>query len=225
MRRFPTDASTTVAAATGPGALPSPWLEPPGGLPRYANNAEVVVVATRLASGAYDTNVPLETFRAALDRAAKHPGYSARTRQFKAFHTDGGLVLEKQHESPPGAAVTVTRRRPLSWHELPGAPMFAVMYERTKLPFAAFSCEASARRDARCVRRLSLRVHRRADLVFETYVGGGGGGGTDKVVRRIYLDINLQPDGLDADMPDLRRTVENTVHAVVMGVRLRRRQA
>jgi hypothetical protein len=220
MRRFPAD------VASGPGALPSPWLEPPGGLPRYANNAQVTVVAARLDTGAYDTNVPPETFRAALERAAKHPGYSARTMQFKAYHADGGLVLEKRHESqqPPGrgAAVAVTRRRPLSWHELPGAPMFAVMYERTKLPFAAFSCEASARRDARCVRRLSLRVHRRADLIFETYVGGSSS--SSKVVRRIYLDINLQPDGLDADMPDLRRTVENTVHAVVMGVRLKRRQ-
>jgi hypothetical protein len=190
---------------------PSPWLEPSGGLPAYANFAEVSLYTRRIGNGVYSVDVPRDLFTTIMERASRHAGYRAAHRQLKSYHSRD-LVLEKceggQHED-----VRVVRKRVLSWHELPGAPLYAVMYERTRVPFSAFSCGAELQ-DTRYVRRLSLRVHGRAKLVFDAYANPGG-----KTVRRIYVEVSLDPNGLSADMPDLRRTVENTVQAVLMGVR------
>ena len=191
----------------------SPWLEPPGGLPAYANFAEVSLYTQRIGEGVYSINVSREDFSTVMERASRHAGYGPAHSQLKSYHFRD-LVLEKfegEHN------IRVTRKRMLAWHELPGAPLYAVMYERNKVPLSAFSCGAEMH-DTRYVRRLSLRIHGRAKLVFDAYVNPGG-----KTVRRIYLEVSLHPNGLTADMPDLRRTVENTVQAVLMGVRPKRK--
>lgn len=196
------------------GSTPSPWLEK---LPPGANFAEVTLYVNKLGDGIYDTDVPRDTFYDIMRRAARHDGYSARYRQFKSYHArDMTFEMGSDHKD-----VRVIRRRLLSVHEIPGASLYACVYDSDRrAPMSSFSCGAKLH-DVRHVRRLSLRAHRRAKLVFEVHRNDVG-----KVVRRVFLEIVLDDDGngggggggasLASDMPDLRRTVENTVHLTIL---------
>ena len=192
------------------GSTPSPWLErlPPG-----ANFAEVMLYTRQLDEGVYDMDVPKDVFYAIMRRAARHDGYSAKHRQFKSYHSrDAVLEIGSVHKD-----VRVVRRRVLSMHEIPGAPLVACIYDcDRRAAFSSFSCGAKLH-DVRHVRRLALRAHRRAMLVFEVHRNDVG-----KVVRRVFVEIALDEDGkgqsLASEMPDLRRTVENTVHLTILSV-------
>ena len=197
-----------------------PWLEP---MPPSANYAEVVLFTRRLeeeeegccsGAAAYVVDVPKTDFERMMERAARHAGYGASHRQFKSWHARDAVF-----ENGGPKDVRVVRKRALSVHELPGAPMLACVYEREVAPFSTF--DVSSTMDVRYVRRLELRVHRRARLVFETYTNAGGAR-----VRRVLMELALDDKGggasLRADMAELRRTVENTVQGVLMGVRLKR---
>jgi hypothetical protein len=194
----------------------SPILEPAGGLPPNANSVEVSLWTRRISEGVYDTNVPKEAFYRAMERASHHGGYSVRSTQFKSYHARD-MVLENLGHN---AEHRVHRMRGLSYEEIPGAPLVAVVCEKTRLPLSAFSCGAELH-DTRYVRRLRLRVHRRARLVFDAYRNGEGAA----TVRRIYLDIDVAPRGLADDMQDLKRTVENTVQVVLLGQKPKRSAA
>ena len=192
-------------------SVASPWLEPPGGLPPGTNYAELGMFARRLGDGVYDTNLSKPVFYGAMERAAKHAGYIARHRRFKAYYANDE-VLELAKEG-----AKVSRRRLKAVLDLPGAPMFACLYERELTTFSTFCC-GQRPHDVRYVSKVSLRAHQRAKLVFETYQNDVG-----NIVRRIYVELDLDPKGLSDDMPTLRRTVENTVHAVFLGIRPKRR--
>ena len=198
-----------------------PWLDAPG-----ANAARITLWTRRLAPGLYSADVPPESFRAALRRAARHRGYTARQSDLRVY-VSGEHTLElptAPEDRVAGAGrsraheARVTRTRVLSAHELPGAPLLACTLQRDALPFSRFPCGAPVH-DARVTRRLSLRVHRRARLVFETHRSDGAA----PLVRSVYIAIDLDPAGLAEDMDDLRRTVENTVHVVLLGARAIRR--
>jgi hypothetical protein len=188
-----------------------PWLE---SLPAGANYAEITWYARDMGGGAYDVNIPEETFDRMMQRAAQHAGYSATSREFKSWHARD-VVFE--NGGTPRDVRTI-RKRCLATHELPGAPMVICVYDRESLPFSSFTgCSTAACLDSRHVRRLALRVHRRTKLVFECYVNAAG-----TMVRRVFVELSLEPEGLASDLTDVRRTIENTVHGVLMGLRLKR---
>jgi hypothetical protein len=193
------------------GATPSPWLEPPGGLPHGANFAEVTLFCRRIGKGVYDTDVPKELFNDMMRRAARHDGYGVKHTQYKSYHTcDTVLEVGASHKD-----VRVVRRNLLSMHEIPGAPLIACLYDNDRhAAFSSFSCGEKLH-DVRHVRRMSLRAHRRAWLVFEVHRNDVG-----KVVRRVLVEIMLDDRGqgpsLASEMPEVRRTVENTVHLAIL---------
>ena len=212
-------------------------------LPPGANYAELLLWTARLGQDgggqdAYETDVPRAEFEAILDRAARHAGYTPRFSSHKAY-ASRDLVLEDadagagaaQHGAAGAGAAhqqpqqRVTRSRLLAAHEVPGAPLLAAVYERTRAPFSAWPCGGPLHA-VRHVSRLELRAHARAKLVFEASrdCGGQGQGQGAAVTRRVFLELALDPGpgagrGLAADLPDLRRCVENTVQHVLMGMR------
>lgn len=105
---------------------------------------------------------------------------------------------------------------------LPGAPILALQYEETRLPMAAFPCDARPH-DARRVEALALRVHQHARLVFESHLGDDHP--TGAVTRTVRIDVDLGGGGSATTLADLARTVENTVHVVLMGAPPLRRSA
>lgn len=186
-------------------------LDPPGGLPRGANLLELCVWTRQLGADAYDTDVPRAEFHALLQRAARHQGYTARQRTHVAYVVRDLALVE---EDGAGRHQRLERRRLLDASEVPGAKVLAQTFERSAPPFAAFPCGARPH-DMRRVTRLELRAHARARLVFEASRDRDRGA----LTRRVFLEVDLDPRGLAADMADLRRTVENTVQHVFMGLR------
>lgn len=164
-------------------------------------------------------DVPPAAFEAALTRAARHPGYVPRRHRHSVEHVG---ALERLDEG--GGRVSVCARRCLGATRLPGAPVVALQYEETRLPIAAFPCDARPH-DVRRVEALALRVHRRARLVFEAHHGQDHPQGA--VTRTVRIDVDLRDlreDLASQGLRDLTRTVENTVHVVLMGATpLRRR--
>ena len=195
------------------GATQSPWLEPPGGLPAGVNFAEVTLFCRRISEGVYDTDVPKDLFNEIMRRASRHDGYGVKHSQYKSYHTCNTILeVGASHKD-----VRVVRRHLLSMHEIPGAPLIACLYDNDfRAAFSSFSCGGKLH-DVRHVRRLSLRAHKRARLVFEVHRNDVG-----KVVRRVLVEITLDDDhnhhgpSLASDMPELRRTVENTVHLTIL---------
>ena len=99
--------------------------------------------------------------------------------------------------------------------------LLARTFCHARLPFCAFPCDAPLH-SARRVRRLELRVHARARLAFEVSTPLAGG----PVTRHVRLEVDVGGD-IARDLADLRRTVENTMHVVMLGLPrlLRRRDA
>jgi hypothetical protein len=205
-------------------------------------------------SSGYSTDVPAAHFHAMLRRAAMHAGYSARQLDVVEYcardvtlrmptgclgcpgcpgcpgclnETSGATTHAHAHAH---AHATVTRRRLSEAHPLtsggacpPGVALLARTYRIDHMPFCAFPCDAPLH-SARRTRRLELRVHARARLVFETSAPLCGFSG--RVVRRVRLEVDVGGD-VARDLSDLRRTVENTTHVVLLGLPrlLRRREA
>lgn len=188
------------------------WAEP------SANFATLVLYKDRFADGAYDVDLAKEEFDRLLERAARHAGYSARQRDFKAYY-DGEIVLEHAHwvnpkpdppKNPcPRHSVSVTRRKLVGYRELPGAPIVACLFAKDELPITAYSCGTKPN-DVRYVNQLVLRAHERANLLFEVHRSVSG-----PSWRTVSVEIELPAT------PELRRIVENTVHIVMLGARPR----
>jgi hypothetical protein len=168
----------------------------------------------------YGVDIPEQAYMAALTRAARHLGYNSRELQYKATHVRD-LVLEEM-SGMSGMNIQdplrLVQERVHALHELPGAPVLVSLVQRTRLPFSMFPCGLPPH-DVRYVRAISLRVHTRAHLVFQVHRGEDHPAGT--VVRSIHLDVDLSNErhALASEMPDLLRTVENTVQIVLMGAR------
>lgn len=222
-----------------------PWFLRPPDRGEQRNHA-VVSVAYPLyelsdGSSGYSTDVPAAHFQAMLRRAAMHAGYSVRhldvvdycARDVTLRMPAGCLEESPEHEHEHGHGhphATVTRRRLTEARPLtdgaagPSAvALLARTYRLDRMPFCAFPCDAPLHA-ARRTRRLELRVHARARLAFETSAPLCGFSG--RVVRRVRLEVDVGGD-VARDLADLRRTVENTVHVVLLGLPrlLRRREA
>jgi hypothetical protein len=110
---------------------------------------------------------------------------------------------------------------PLHVHDLPGSTIVC-MYLRRRAPnvLGTFSWRESDILDVRNVEKLLLRVNSHSTMVFESSVSMA----TGSVIRQVYITIN----GIDRVQPgshtehDIERTVENTIQAVFMGMRLKR---
>jgi hypothetical protein len=207
------------------------------------NHAEVTVARRCAGDSAdarmYETDVPEAEFAAMLKRAAAHPGYSATAWHAYEVTSQGDVTLsyeqrglsvvdenqqpqqlEKDRDKDRDAAssplcVRVTRKQLVSALDAPPGLLMR-RYNRARLPVSEFPCEQPVLR-ARHVRRLTLRVHRLARLVFETEHSRNG---PDTVSRSVRVEVDVGGCGRGARMAeDLQRTVQNTVHVVLLGMR------
>ena len=186
-------------------------------------SGEIHLWSRKIAEGLYDTDVPKEAFAAAMDRASKHAGYAMSHARIRSYHShDAVLEVPEAQSGVPGGPggpggggererERCVRRTAIATSEMPGAPLLAVVYD--KIP-CTFPCGIEALQDVRAVERVTLRVHRRARLHFEVYKSRGAPG---KSVRRVYLTVDPDTSRTD-DSDDLKRTVENTVHVVLLGM-------
>ena len=203
-----------------------------------ANAAEVTVLKVAPAAGSgtttlpdvYLTDVPEAEFDEMMRRAAAHAGYSPRasdvremrTREFVLTHTH---MHTHTHNGDRHASVGVRRRTLLEARVLPGTPLLVRTYRRSPtLGLSAFPCDSPLHSVCR-VRRLELRVHSNARLVFEVRQEEGGGGpercgDRRPVVRSVRLEADLPSGGRKNESfdDDLRRTVENSIHVVMLGL-------
>lgn len=165
-------------------------------------SGDVVAVAVGL---------PEVTFRSMLQRAARHPGYSSRG----AVHTVRRVRGLELTDAGRGEVKVKSRdvRRVL---QLPGAPLLAILSDEFTVPLAAFPCDAELHRVCQ-VRQVCLRAHKRAQLVFEVGVDKQGPPAPPTYTVRIDVDLSGPRHALTRDLSDLARTVENTVHVVLMG--------
>jgi hypothetical protein len=199
-------------------------------------------------------NVPKDAFDAMLERAAKHRGYFGNQHDVHEIVTrdavlnlfSGGMPQnllsdppagdpQKLHQNTSVSGTECARARVISKHlvearPFEGTPLLVRTYQRTVQPFSAFPCDAPVY-SKRKVRRLDLKVHRDARLVFETMISDTGDVmsnhrwpegpalaelpfGKRNVVRRVYLEIEKR----GGQAPDLRRTIENTIQVVLLGM-------
>ena len=184
------------------------------------------------AEGTWSTRVDDATFHAMLKRAAAHSGYSARQRDAVEYRVGPDTLLrftlqpKDDAPSPLGAQVSRTalvgaRRMGLGGEGRRSASMLVRTYRSEHVPFSSFPCDANVQSAMR-VRRLELRVHARARLVFEVKQPVDASAKRDcKGILGVRLEIDVSAaavDGSSSEMQDLRRTVENTIHVVFMGL-------
>lgn len=168
---------------------------------------------------AYDVNMSFEKFTEHMERAAKHLGYSPR--RFSATVHRSFIDGEMIECSLSEGVVRAFGEIPLHVHDLPGSTIVC-MYLRRRAPnvLGTFSWRESDILDVRNVEKLLLRVNSHSTMVFESSVSMA----TGSVIRQVYITIN----GIDRVQPgshtehDIERTVENTIQAVFMGMRLKR---
>ena len=216
---------------------------------RAANVAEVTVVAEEDAGDCgsflrrFALDVPRSEFEKMLERASRHRGYSGRQRDVHETVTRD-TILQTWEDEGGRQQARVVRRHLVEARTMDGTPLLVRTYRREALPFSAFPCDAPVQ-SRRRVRRLELRVHRRARLVFEVSAAvscadetdpssASGGACTHRVRLEVELTAPPPPprggnmavhdfrgssgNAEDAELADLRRTVENTIQVVLMGM-------
>lgn len=159
---------------------------------------------------AYDTNVPQHVFDAMLERAARHRGYSPIQEHQQDVHTyrSDNVTLEIFSDKQ---TARVTRSTLLDERAIPGTALVERTFLRSEpLPLYMFSCVRHTCAETKS-RRLVLRVHQRARLVFEV-VQELGCGDAARCTRRVKIEV----DG-DRNDADLQRTLENSIHVVLLG--------
>jgi hypothetical protein len=193
---------------------------------------------------AFLLDVAPDRFGAMLDRAALHPGYSARSWTAHELRVRDMLLSYECEAAAAGSSSTnagactnagagtkVRAHRAVLQDAtvLPGTSLLVRRYHRAPLPFAAFPHDRPA--DGKCrVRRLVLRIHRNARLVFEARKDDTLHGQTMRAHIEIELDAATTPTTahrtpllqqqlqLQQQQHDLQRTVENTIQVVLMGM-------
>lgn len=179
-------------------------------------------------------NVPPDTFDAMLERAAKHRGYFGGQHDVHEIVTRDAVLQQSSHcssghsghqghsgqpgQGPDPARARVIFKQLVEARPFEGTPLLVRTYHRKIQPFSAFPCDAPVH-SKRKIRRLKLKVHQDAHLVFDVMVSDPQGGYgiecmSNRVVRRVYLEIEKR----DKSDPDLRRTIENTIQVVMLGM-------
>ena len=178
---------------------------------------------------AYDADVPRELFDAMLERAARHKGYSASSQDLHVYRNDNAtmeFVGSSSSSSSSGSSGSgssssssggrVWRSTLIGEREIPGTFLVERTFMRSApLPLYMFSC-AQHNGVYLKVRRIVLRVHKCARLIFEVASAPGAGEGGDAMAfsRRVRVEITGDQD---SDSADIKRTVENTIQVVILG--------
>ena len=157
-------------------------------------------------------DVPKDVFDAMLERAAKHRGYFGHQRDVYETVTRDAILhqwVSEKHQ-PPIMNARVVSKQLVEAQPFDGTPLLVRTYQKSVHPFSAFPCDAPVHSNKR-IRRLELRVHRDACLVFETMIASS----SSTVVRRVHLEIEKKGRG---SCGDLQRTIENTIQVVLLGM-------
>ena len=158
----------------------------------------------------YDVNVPKDTFLQMIERAAMHQGYSARPVDVHELHVRNfSLSYENNNK------LRVLRHGLIDATILPGTPLLVRRYNRAALQLPAFPHQDPIQWR---IRRLQLRVHNRARLLFETKRQADDESARDQLRVRLEIDLGMLKD---TEKADLQRTVENTIQVVLLGQRPR----
>jgi hypothetical protein len=181
-------------------------------------------------SAGYSADVPATLFRTMLRRAAAHAGYTGRAHDHFEYKTRDVTMTVPAASPSPCEPCAVTRRRLVEHrpmiaegtlgHTNDHNPTLLVRAYRTeRMPFCAFPCDAPLHSAVRR-RRLELRVHARARLVFDVGLSmfQREFSVAPEPARRVRLEIDVAGALGGRDLDDLRRTVENTVHVVLLGM-------
>jgi hypothetical protein len=153
------------------------------------------------------TDLDNDTYEAMLDRAARHHGYSVSSRDFLETRSRD-LCMQQQQQQ-----VRVTQRTLMRARNLPGLPLQIRTFARTQRTLASFPCDSPESVVTVKVRRIELRMHANAKLVFETRSSAAKG----SFMRRAFIEIQVPSSSSFGVPEDLMRTVDNSVRVVFLG--------
>ena len=197
------------------------WFIVPEGIINYVDVSVVALASSALSRvRQFDINVPKACFDGMLERAAMHPGYSPRAWDSRELRVrDMCLCVEAEGGGSAGwPRMRVTRCVLQDAALQAGSPLLVRRYHRSVLPLPEFPHDRPI--DSACrIRRLRLRIHRAASLVFESLAcSDTQQQQQQQQQRRVRVEIDLSACR-ESDAKDLQRTVENTVQVVLLGMR------
>lgn len=160
-------------------------------------------------------DVPKDAFDRMIERAAKHPGYTARSVDVHETRTrDATLSFEFENGRP--TRIRLTRSCLADASVLQGSSLLVRRYQRVPLQLPMFPHSVAPQSSYRA-RRVLLRIHRFARLVFESRISDNKQGSQPQ--RRVRIEVELRPSMVERELVDLQRTVENTIQVVLLGCR------
>ena len=168
------------------------------------NTIDIVLTRDRLGEGVVNVNIPKHDFERMMKRAASHSGYTATQKDIYECHFADGTVLNYDE----GSSRMWALRKELKDYVCDSQLMMRKLMI-TKVPMSELSCSEQVV-SRKFVRRLYLRVHKFAKLVFSVSLAKGV---DQEQIRTVYLEIDARVlcDGL-------KRTVQNTVQVVLLGL-------
>ncbi len=172
------------------------------------DSAEGVIIAW--------TDLDNDVYEAMLDRAARHHGYSVSSRDFLETRSRDLCMQQPLNQQQQ---VRVTQRTLLRARNLPGLPLQIRTFARTQRTLASFPCDSPESVITVKVRRIELRMHANAKLVFETR-SCSSAAAKGSFMRRAFIEIQVPSSssfGNKGVPEDLMRTVDNSVRVVFMG--------
>lgn len=209
---------------------PLPWFLR-GRLEGGANLVEVIWATPLAETGGgacsyLSTDVPEADFFSMLQRASQHEGYRGTQRDFREFRVRDVRMRVGVGGGGVGASIACEpvhcdRRSVCEVRPVAGTPLIVRTFRHDPVAFSAFPCDVPLD-DRRRVRRLELRVHRSARLIFESCRSDRSEAPAS--VRSVRLEINVGGGGgahAASDIGDLRRTTENTIQNVLLRMKPR----
>jgi hypothetical protein len=157
------------------------------------------------------TDIAPDAYDAMLDRAARHAGYSVSSRDYLETRAHDMCLQQTQHQKPQQSGMRVWQRTLVRARIVTGLPIQIRTFQRCHRSLAAFPCDSPESAVTVKVRRLELRMHARARLVFETRTSAAS-----SCYRQAFIEIALVP-GQTTLPDDLMHTVENSVRVVFLG--------
>lgn len=160
------------------------------------------------------TDIQSDAFDAMLDRAARHMGYSVSSRDYLETRSHDLCICQQQQQQQ----MRVWQRTLVQARMVSGLPIQIRTFQRAQRSLAAFPCDSPESAVTVKVRRLELRMHARARLVFETRSSSNSSSSSSSIPfhRQAFIEIQLLP-GQTALPQDLMFTVENSVRVVFLG--------
>lgn len=177
----------------------------------HGNHIEIWAIRNSLedpATGVVVTFTDLDpaTFEGMLERAARHMGYKVSSCDLIETRVFDLYVIQSHHQT------RVTRKRMIRSRVVSNMPLEIRTFSNSRCTLAAVPCDESISADSVKLRRLELRMHAHARLVFETRSGN-----SHPEIYRAFIEIHDIHSKKTFDDPDLMRTVHNTVRVVFLG--------